>query len=335
MGTLTEPLLINMLVESCEHLEQSEGLLRFVGYSASGAAQRLIEDVQALRHRLNDECVQPAEWRHLFDPQLLVLDLVTVRVSEWAEFWRGVAKDGQQLCWQSEPDAEDAHQAVQTLLVSLANSLVAARILVLKGLFVQARTLARAFGEMADLTIAALHDREVLSAYLATHEDFDRVYETWRTRLSPGQLRAINERLWGEIGFTEEIKAYLADRAKSDQRWLSLAAHNYSLALTIGTMAHDVTQPIRGDEEFEVSVSLQAGIPTLEKLIDQSSHFLSLFLHLLNTRHRWMGDRTNEKQRWSYFREQVMRDIWLRYLVENEEDDELDHSDQAPETISE
>lgn len=316
--------LVEALQVSLKTVEAKDGLVTFLGSKVDAAADRFIEDVLALRSRLGDEQLSPKDRWELFEPELLVVDLAILRVSELAEEWRRAEKDQRWLCWQDTEHQEAGHQSVQMLLVTLANAMVAARLLVLRNLFVPARTLVRSFAETADLTIAVLLDEQVLRAYLDPTEDFDRIYSIWRSCLSPARLKVVIERFWNEIEMPEDLQRELQNFAKHDQRWLSLAAHSYRVALAIGMAAHDVTRVVRDDADVELEISVDGGTATLIKLADLSAHFLQLFTRVLSDRFSWKGNRENHDQKWSYLREAVMRDLWLSYLCDAEDEEQDD-----------
>jgi hypothetical protein len=200
----------------------------------------------------------------------------------------------------------------------------------LRGLWVQARTLARTHGDLADLAIAMLHDESIYDAFQARHEDFGSVYEVWPAHLTPGRLRKANEKLYEELGFEDEWTSYLANKSKNDQTWLSLAAHNYYIVLAIGAMAFDVTQPVQADSELQLGSVLQGGSGTLANVVDQTTHFLRMFGFLLLKRHQWRGDRGNSKQTWAFFRDHVIRDLSLQSLTDDDENTDGHHSDDEP-----
>lgn len=324
----TKAFLLELTLDSCRRLAfKDSGVLDLVALDPATAAARLIEEVYALRHRMDADPPGAAEYQDYFEPSLFLLDFSVLALTDWAEEWRAAAEQGRSLCWQSKPERKSG--ALETVLVNLANGLVATRMLILRGMFVQARTLARTNGELADLAIAMLHDESIFDAFQTPHEDFDSVYEVWRSHLAPGRLRTANERLYKELGFEDEWTSYLVGKSKNDQTWLSLAAHNYYVALALGAMAFDVTQPVRADSEMRLGVILQAGSATLGNVVDQVAHFLQMFGFLLIRRHQWQGESDNSKQTWAYFRHQVLRDLWLRSLTDDDKDEDEFPDDQA------
>jgi hypothetical protein len=324
----TKKFLSELTLDSCRRLAFNDsGILDLIGLDPATAADRLIEEVYALRHRMDADPPSAAEYQDYFEPSLLLLDFSVLALTDWAAEWRVAAEEGRSLCWQGKAERESG--ALETVLVNLANGLMATRMLILRGMFVQARTLARTNGELSDLAIAMLHDESIFDAFRTPHEDFDSVYEVWRSHLAPRRVRMANERLYKELGFEDEWTSYLVGKSKHDQTWLSLAAHNYYVALALGAMAFDVTQPVRADSEMQLGVVLEAGSATLRNVVDQIAHFLQMFGFLLLERHQWRGDRKNSKQTWAYFRHQVLRDLRLRSLTDDGEDDDATHDDQA------
>jgi hypothetical protein len=207
--------------------------------------------------------------------------------------------------------------------------MVAARLLVLKGLFVQARTLVRSFAESADLTSAIMLNEKILLAFIDPAEDLDAIYKTWRQVLAPARLREVIEGFWKEMEMPEDLLTELGLFAKHDQRWLSLAAHGYRVALAVGGAAHDSTRVLRDDVDVEFLFTVQGGSATLSKLVDLSAHFLQLFLRIRLDRFSWQGNRHDADQRWTYVRGMLVRDLWLTHLT-GDDDDDLDADGEIP-----
>jgi hypothetical protein len=318
--------LIELTLDACRRLQFNDSrVLELVGLDAAAASARLIDEVYALRHRMDADPPGAAEYQDYFEPSLLILDMSILALTDWAEECRAATAEGRSLCWRDKP--ETRWGPLESVLVNLANGLVAIRMLVLRGLWVQARTLARTNGELADLAIAMLHDESIYDAFRKPHEDFDSVYEVWRSHLAPGHLRKANEKLYTELGFEDEWTSHLVSQSKHDQQWLSLAAHNYYVVLAIGAMAFDVTQPLHEDAELQLGTVLQTGSATLRNVVGQTTHFLRLFSFVLLKRHQWRGDRKNSRQTWAFFRNDVIRDLSLRALTDDDDDDDPDDDD--------
>jgi hypothetical protein len=151
----TKNYLIEHTLDVCRRIAFDDpSVVQLTGLDAAAATDRLIDEVYALRHRMDADPPSATDYQDYFEPSLFLLDLSILALSDWAEECRVADAAGRTLCWHAK--AEHKSGALETVLVNLANGLVATRMLILRGLFVQARTLARTNGELADLAIAML-----------------------------------------------------------------------------------------------------------------------------------------------------------------------------------
>jgi len=172
------------------------------------------------------------------------------------------------------------------MVVNSANTLAAIELLSVAGYETQARTIVRRLVELTELCLAALFDFQTLRHYANKSEDFDAIYDTWRRHLTPGTIRRVLQRYYVEVGLTNDE---LEDQRKSsdyDQRWLSLASHNYFLSLAIEGQHTDVSVDQRFEFILDPTHYLSAAA-TLRKACEVQANFLLVVQHLLMIKHGW------------------------------------------------
>jgi hypothetical protein len=248
-----------------------------------------------------------------------MIALAHLAIAELAQHARGQWAGGKRVIWQTAQDlAPPPERLFEFMLSNAANTVAAIELLSTAGFDTQARTLVRRLMELTELCEAILYDEMTLRRYADTAEDFDRVYAIWRKHLTPGAIRRVLSSYYLESGISPSDIDVERKQVEYDQRWLSLASHNYFVSLAIESAHTDVTLDQRSEASNETLHYVSAAV-ALRKTGEILRMFLTVLQHLLQTKHGWTFD-DEHAGRFSYlgalFR--VALDVCDENALENE-----------------
>lgn len=209
---------------------------------------------------------------------------------------------GRTVCWGPPQESE---ATLTLLLLGAINNVVALHRLLVDGLLLPARTVARAHVEGLVLLVALVADRATYDAYRAWNGSPEDGTHHWRRFLSPKRLR--------EIVSAELASGLGADASEANEfrhttyAWLSGGVHAHPTALVALVFEApdglDTGGPMFGGGATEGTV---ATLTTLNWL-----HFelISLFLATLAKKHGWSTPTNVEDGAWIRFRWRVLQSL--------------------------
>lgn len=296
-----------LLAEGCAHLEAQNTIAADFGGDALSNA-RDIED--ELEHFLgavfDDRLQQQVEAQETLQPHLMLFDLALLQFCDLAHLAATHLNKARPLFWSELSDETPHPTNVFYLLTSgLSQTLQASRLLMIQAFDAPARTQARSFVELADLTLAVTADQAFYQAYTIRHDDNKEQYQHWRKHLSPAQVRRRLEQLDKELALETKTPVPAHEVRSDTYSWFSLSSHVDLAGHVMAAFPANFEERM-GPSAFLGKVGL-ATLATLRRLLLYTWLFFLHFNELLLHRHNWD---TFKNREWYFYRAAVFRTIY-------------------------